>query len=571
MSHVKQNPAMDIAAVVLAEEQENSIAAYEFDGIEQTQAEPVIMRNTLLLTIFRPCSFLILRAKKDGEIEYDEFQARVEMLFAKGIKHNNRTYKVLGGSSSLKDGKVWMATKGVIEAIHSYFGSSQEALAYLGIYTSNCHHGIWEIEHEVKVIDDGYKVNGMLITGDGEGYIPKALFEELSMEEKQIQVRLHGEVWIGKGTLHPYDGDEFIIPKSMIKGKRIPKSGHQYFILGIREVARELKFSSSWTLLQFLSKETDLEIDAEQLQQTISAMQRWLEPPGIAARSVQESLLIQVAELMLIDSQGWSDVQQLIENNFKDLVENKLPQVASSSGISLERVKVAIEKMHELTLSPGRFLATDRVLPVIPDAFIEYDDSQDRYIVGVNDGNLPPLRISSEYKTMAKDQKQDENAKQFIKRNINAAKWIIEAVGQRKKTLGNIVQVVVDKQRDFLDKGDAFLHPLPMLDVAGMLGIHVATVSRAVADKWVQTPRGIFPLRRFFSGGTASNKSGDMSWEAVKHRLQEIVNQEDKKHPFSDEHLAKKLQEQGIEIARRTVVKYRQQLGIPAARLRREY
>lgn len=323
--------------------------------------------------------------------------------------------------------------------------------------------------------------------------------------------------------------------------------------------------------LQFLAKETDLKIDAEQLQQTITAMQRWLEPPGIAARCVQESLLIQVAELMLIDSQGWSDVHQLIENNFEDLVENKLPQVASSSGISLERVKFAIEKMHELTLSPGRFLATDRVLPVIPDAFIEYDDSQDRYIVGVNDGNLPPLRISSEYKTMAKDQKQDENAKQFIKRNINAAKWIIEAVGQRKKTLGNIVQVVVDKQRDFLDKGNAFLHPLPMLEVAGMLGIHVATVSRAVADKWVQTPRGIFPLRRFFSGGTASNKSGDMSWEAVKHRLQEIVDQEDKKNPLSDEHLANKLQEQGIEIARRTVVKYRQQLGIPAARLRRAY
>ena len=247
---------MDIVATILADEQQNAIASYEFDGNELTQMAPVIMRNTLLLTIFRPCSFLILRAIKDREVEYDEFQASCEMLFAKGIKHNGRQYKVLGASSSLKDGKVWMGTEDVIEAIHSYFSSAQEALAYLGIYTSNCHHGIWEIEHEVKVIDDGYKVNGMLITGDGEGYIPKALFEELSMEEKQIQVRLHGEVWIGKGTLHPYDGDEFIIPKSMIKGKRIPKSGHQYFILGIREVARELKFSSSWTLLQFFSKET---------------------------------------------------------------------------------------------------------------------------------------------------------------------------------------------------------------------------------------------------------------------------------------------------------------------------
>ncbi|NQU35432.1 MAG: hypothetical protein HQ521_19575, partial [Bacteroidetes bacterium] len=166
------------------------------------------MRNTLLLTIFRPCSFIILRANKDKEVEYDEFQAKVEMLFAKGIKHANRTFHVLGASSSLKGGKVWMATKGVIDSIHSYFGSSQEALAYLGIYTSNCHHGIWELEHKIKVVDDNYQVNGKLITGDGEGYIPRKVLEELSIKDSQIQVRLHGETWIGKGTLHPYNGDE---------------------------------------------------------------------------------------------------------------------------------------------------------------------------------------------------------------------------------------------------------------------------------------------------------------------------------------------------------------------------
>ena len=256
MSKVKINNAMDIAAAVLADEQENSIAAYEYDGIELTQTDPVIMRNTLLLTIFRPCSFLILRANKDKEMEYDEFQFRVEMLFAKGIKHNNKIYKVLGASSSLKENKVWMATRDVIEAIHSYFGSAQETLAYLGIYTSNCHHGIWEIEHKIKVVDDGYKVNSNLITGDGEGYIPRDVLKEMELPDRQLQIRLHGETWIGKGTLHPHDGDTFLIPKSMIKGKGIPSNGKQYVILGIREVARALKFSSSWTLLQFFSKET---------------------------------------------------------------------------------------------------------------------------------------------------------------------------------------------------------------------------------------------------------------------------------------------------------------------------
>jgi len=216
-------------------------------------------------------------------------------------------------------------------------------------------------------------------------------------------------------------------------------------------------------------------------------------------------------------------------------------------------------------------LVADRVLPVIPDAIIEFDDETNQYTVSVCDGTLPPLKISAAYDEIAKDKNSDEETQQFIQRNLNAARWIIEAVGQRRATIGNIVQVVTQRQRDFLDQGDAFLRPLPMVEVADILGIHVATVSRAVADKWVQTPRGIFPLRRFFSGGTGSNVDGDMSWEAIKSRLQEIVDQEDKNHPLSDEALAKTLREKGIMIARRTVVKYRQQLGIPAARLRREY
>ncbi len=308
-----------------------------------------------------------------------------------------------------------------------------------------------------------------------------------------------------------------------------------------------------------------------QLDAAISSLQKWLDPPGIAARSLQESLLIQIASFLADDPDAWNDVKVLVEKFLDPLISNKLPAIASDSGMGLDRVKLAIERMHELTLSPGRLLATDRVLPVIPDALIEFDDVLNTYIVGICNGKLPPLRISTTYETMAKDKDADEITKQFIQRNINAARWIIEAVGQRKATLNNIVQIVADRQRDFLDQGDSFLRPLPMTEVSDMLGIHVATVSRAVADKWVQTPRGIFPLRRFFSGGTASNTDGDMSWEAVKTRLQTIIDEEDKTKPLSDESLAKKLREQGIEIARRTVVKYRQQLGIPAARLRREF
>jgi RNA polymerase sigma-54 factor len=248
-----------------------------------------------------------------------------------------------------------------------------------------------------------------------------------------------------------------------------------------------------------------------------------------------------------------------------------LPQVATESGLGLERVKFAMSKMHELTISPGRMLAAESVLPVIPDAIVEFDDRADEYIVAICNGNLPTIRISNAYEKMLTDTHSDESTRNFIKRNLNSARWILEAVGQRKTTLLNVVKIVVDRQREFLDQGDAFLRPLPMIEVADMLGIHVATVSRAVADKWIQTPRGIFRLRRFFSGGYDSDQGGEMSWEAVKTRLKEIVEAEDKKSPLSDEAIAKSLRTQGIEIARRTVVKYRQQLSIPAARLRKEY
>lgn len=248
--------AMDIVATILADERKNTISSYEYNGVELTPSEPITMRNTFLISIFNPDLFLILRANKSSGIEYDEFQAMLERLLARGITHDNKQYHVLGASSSLKDGKVWMATQDVIECIHCYFHSSQEALAYLGIYTSNNNHGIYEVEHQIKVVDDGYVVEGNLITGDGIGYIPEALLDKLSVKNRQIQVRLHGEDWIAKGTLHPYSGDEVIIPKSMVKGKGTPKSGHQYFLLGIREIARELSFSSSWTLLQFFNEKT---------------------------------------------------------------------------------------------------------------------------------------------------------------------------------------------------------------------------------------------------------------------------------------------------------------------------
>jgi RNA polymerase sigma-54 factor len=170
-----------------------------------------------------------------------------------------------------------------------------------------------------------------------------------------------------------------------------------------------------------------------------------------------------------------------------------------------------------------------------------------------------------------KQKQGDKQTREFLMNNIRNARWLIESIQQRKSTITRVIRAVVDAQRDFFDKGPEHLKPLPMINVADQLGIHVATVSRAVSEKWIQTPRGVFPLRRFFSGGTTSAEGEEMSWDAVKEKLKAIIDKEDKHNPLNDDEIVEKLKEQGIELARRTVAKYRKILDIPTARQRREF
>ena len=183
----------------------------------------------------------------------------------------------------------------------------------------------------------------------------------------------------------------------------------------------------------------------------------------------------------------------------------------------------------------------------------------------------PSLYISGRWRKYIKDKQGDKPTREFLMNNIRNARWLIESIQQRKSTIMRVIRAVVDAQRDFFDRGPEHLKPLPMINVADQLGIHVATVSRAVSEKWIQTPRGVFPLRRFFSGGTTSAEGEEMSWDAVKEKLKAIIDNEDKHNPLNDDEIVEKLKQQGIELARRTVAKYRKILDIPTARQRREF
>jgi len=315
-----------------------------------------------------------------------------------------------------------------------------------------------------------------------------------------------------------------------------------------------------------------IEVTRPLLDRTLRELQFWLDPPGIAARDVREALLLQVDEFELReedDAVRWDDVRLLIDHHLDDLLQNRLPRISQKSNLSMDRIQSAMVLMRRLKPKPGRGLVEVEAPPVIPDVVVEYDEHRDEYIAGLRDGLLPLLRVNERYEGMARDRDVEKATRDFVATSVRNATWLIESISQRNNTLLRVVNVVLSRQRGFFDEGPQALRPLPMTEVADQLGIDVSTVSRAVADKWMQTPRGVFPLRRFFSGGMSTESGNDMSWDAVKAILQEIVAGEDKTKPFSDEALSRELKKRGIEIARRTVVKYRQQLDIPPARRRK--
>ncbi len=315
------------------------------------------------------------------------------------------------------------------------------------------------------------------------------------------------------------------------------------------------------------------ELSLELLEQALAEIQRRLDPPGVAARNHRECMLLQVDRFMMeSDSDsGWPDVRRLINDHYDDLLQNRLPKIAQKTGLSLPAIQDAMTLMRKLSLSPGRDVVDEEVPPIIPDVVVDFDEERDQYVAALCDGLLPALRVSKQYTQMSKDKSTEKETREFVTTNVRNAQWLIESINQRKNTLLRVVNVVLTRQREYFDHGSQHLRPLPMIDVADQLGVHVATVSRAVADKWMQTPRGLVALRKFFSGGTATDTGENLSWEAVKAKLQEVVDNEDKSSPLSDSALADQLKERGIDIARRTVVKYRQQLDIPPARRRKVY
>jgi len=288
------------------------------------------------------------------------------------------------------------------------------------------------------------------------------------------------------------------------------------------------------------------------------------DPPGVAARDVRESIMIQLRQRGEEDTLAY----QIVEGHFDDLINRHLADIARALNVTPLDVQDAADCLSHLDPKPGLKYSVSPEQYVIPDLIVEMIDGE--YMVFANDTSLPRLRISQSYRDVAKDKKAftGEN-KEFIAAKLNSANWMIQAIEQRRQTMLKVMNFIVDRQREFFERGVQYLKPLTLREVADYIEMHESTVSRVTNKKFVQTPRGVYSLKYFFSSGLSTASGEDISARGVRDKIKLMVADEDTKKPLTDQAIVDALKAEGVQIARRTVAKYRDQLGILPARMRK--
>ncbi|RAT98555.1 RNA polymerase factor sigma-54 [Brevibacillus sp. Leaf182] len=318
--------------------------------------------------------------------------------------------------------------------------------------------------------------------------------------------------------------------------------------------------------LEITLEEASARLGAEMLEieDVLSVLQHF-DPVGVASRSLEECLLLQLGHLALDDEK----IVQVVRNHLQDLADNRYQRIADKIGCTPQDVQAMADLIRTLNPRPGAAFSTVETRYVIPDVTVEKVGND--YVVLVNDVAAPRLKINSFYEKMLSQQKSQDEAKQFIHDKLNAAMWLAKSLEQRRLTLMRVTQAILDMQREFFDRGIHFLKPMTQKEIAERVGLHESTISRATSNKYVQTPRGIFELKYFFTSALSTSSGEATSSESVKRRIKALIEQEDRKSPLSDQKLGEMLLTEGIEISRRTVAKYREEMLIPSSAKRKRF
>ncbi|MCI0650744.1 MAG: RNA polymerase factor sigma-54, partial [Planctomycetes bacterium] len=287
-----------------------------------------------------------------------------------------------------------------------------------------------------------------------------------------------------------------------------------------------------------------------------------LDPRGVGASDLRECLLLQLGESDLLE-------RRLIGEHLQDLLENRLPKLSDLLQVSLWEVKEAVGLISLLNPHPGNAFTVHTESAVVPEIFV--DEIDGNFNVRIEEGVLPALRISPACSSMLRQEGHNPKVVDYVRRKIEAARWLIHAIEQRRRTMLDIAQAIVDHQVGFMRQGPGHLSALTMQQIADEVSVHISTVSRAANGKYMETPYGVMELRRFFTGGVERADGGIESRDNICGMIKEIIDAESPRRPLSDAQLTKRLQQRGLDIARRTVTKYRERSSIPPARLRKRH
>ena len=406
-----------------------------------------------------------------------------------------------------------------------------------------------EIDWE-EILLDGFDAGGRR-----EEHEEREYYEPVTVDSRDLSDHLRDQVNLLDLTpRQTYLADEFI--------GNINEDG--YLACGLDKILEGVNES-----IHKVAEESEREIEsvpvytAAEAEEMLGIIQS-LDPPGVGARDLRECLMLQLREAGLEHSVPF----RLVRDCFDELIAHRWSEISKRFGISPVDVQKAADEIAKLDPKPGLVYSDASDNYIIPDLIVDKIDG--RYHVFLNDANLPRLKLSKAYQEIARDKKKfDGENKEFISNKLNSANWMIQAIEQRRQTMLKVMNYIVERQREFFEKGVQFLKPLTLREVAEVINMHESTVSRVTNEKFVQTPRGVLPLKFFFSSGLSTTAGEDVSARGIKAQIQKLVSEEDPKHPLTDQAIVNILKESGVQIARRTVAKYRDQLGVLSARMRK--
>jgi RNA polymerase sigma-54 factor len=308
-----------------------------------------------------------------------------------------------------------------------------------------------------------------------------------------------------------------------------------------------------------------LGVPPEEVERVIKIIHTFT-PAGIGARDLRECLLIQIEA----NHPDKPLLKKIVEDHLEQIAKKQYPKVAQALKISVQEVQDLAAIISTLEPLPGRFFGNREVIYIVPDVIVKKVDNE--YVVFINDDGMPKLRISPFYRKLLKSYSDNQQTKEYVRDKLRAAQWLVKNIQQRKETIQKVAENIVHVQRDFFDRGIAHLKPLTLKEIAERIGMHESTVSRVTTNKYMETPRGIFELKYFFSSGIESSDGGQAtSSTSVKEIIRQLIENENKRKPLSDQKITELLNRRGLNIARRTAAKYREELGILSSKYRREY